>query len=163
MTEVDDNRARLKKFYAHYGVQKTDDDTEKALQMFAGKFPKMWSMLELKYGPESAVTGHQLEPSNPKPIAASANEEDDGPQTPRRNNGPAPSNAIEKNRTSPIRNKPANRVGDDVAPPSAGYNFGVLPQQPQQYQHQNNFNVGANMPLPPPPENFSVSGGVQGL
>jgi hypothetical protein len=50
-------KARLTRYYAHYAPGKSDAEIDKAVEKYAaaGEFPKMWSQLEKKYGPESAI------------------------------------------------------------------------------------------------------------
>jgi hypothetical protein len=54
---VDEQRRRLTRYYQHYAPDKTGSDVDTAINKYAatGDFTKMWSILEKKYGPESAV------------------------------------------------------------------------------------------------------------
>ena len=56
--EVEQQKARLTRFYAHYAKEKTAAEIDQAVQKYAGKdggFAKMWKTLEEKYGPEIAI------------------------------------------------------------------------------------------------------------
>jgi hypothetical protein len=49
-----DAKRRLRRFYAHYAAMKTEDDMDKAIELYAKRssLKKMWDDLEKKYGPE---------------------------------------------------------------------------------------------------------------
>jgi hypothetical protein len=72
-TEIEQQKARLTRFYAHYCKDKTQADIDAAIQKYAGKdggFAKMWRALEEKYGPEIAVplASPLVAPSSPAPV-----------------------------------------------------------------------------------------------
>lgn len=57
-----EQKRRLLRFYQHYAPDKGEAEVEKAIEKYSasGEFDKMWSILEKKYGPESAIPSQEV-------------------------------------------------------------------------------------------------------